>query len=326
MKTNLVLGIDVSKSELDFAEMADSLKQQGCIDNKLRCIKKHLSQYDKDTVRIVFEPTGTYSDKLEQVLIEMGFVYHRVNPSQSHHFALSIGVVNKTDRQAAITLAKMGKALDLPIYHPPSQSVKKRKGLLKALANLVTEQERYKNRLHAEIQLVQPDNDLVSLYQDLIKIYEDKITNLQKKLVDQEDSKFQANKKLGMSVCGIGEVNAVWLLTFTNNLENFDVDKRVVKFLGLAPSSHRSGTSVNKKYGVNKSCAGKIKGNLFMGAKSAIRFNPACKDLYQRLRNKGKNYYQAMIAVMGKLVRQFFAVVKSGVPFDKEYHLKFQKI
>jgi len=326
MKTNLVVAFDVAKSKLDFAEIADSLKQQGCINNKISCIKKHLSQYDKDSVRIVFEPTGTYSDKLEHTLIEMGFVYNRINPTQSHHFACSIGVLNKTDRQAAFTLAQMGKALDLPIYQPASQSVKKRKGLLKALSNLETEQERYKNRLHAEVQLVQPDKDLISMYQDLIKIYKDKITELQKKLVDQEDAEFQATKKLGMTVCGIGEVNAVWLLTFTNGLENFDVDKRVVKFLGLAPGSHRSGSSINKKSGINKGCAGKIRGNLFMGAKSAIRYNPACKDLYHRLRGRGKNYYQAMVAVMAKMVKQFFAVIKSGIPFDKEYHLKYQKI
>lgn len=326
MKTNLVVGIDVSKSDLDFAEMSKILEQEGRISNKLSSIKKYLSKYDPSSVKIVFEPTGSYSDKLQQVLTEMGFVYHRVNPRQSHHFAVCNGVLNKTDRQAAIMLAQMGKVLDLPVHRAASQSIKKRKQLIKAIVNFETEQRRYKNRIHAQHQLAQPNVGLVTHYKDLIDFLQDKINLLQKELIDIKDSLFQSNKAIGMSVCGIGGVIATWLLTFTNNLENFENSKQVKKFLGLAPGSHRSGTSVNKKSGINKSCAGKIRGYLYMGAQSAIRFNPACKNLYKRLRAKGKNYYQAIVAVMCKLVEQFFSVVKSGVRYDKEYHLKFQKI
>jgi len=326
MKTNLVVGFDVSKLNLDFAQMADSLKLEGRIDNNVKIIKKHLSQYDRSTVQIVFEPTGTYSDKLEQVLIEMGFTYHKVNPVQSHHFMLSNGVLNKTDRQAAVTLAQMGKVLDLPVHQPASQANKRRKHLIKAIVDYEKQQIRYKNKLHALAQLAQPIVEIELQYKDMIEYLADKIAVLQKELVDIKDPKFETNRQIGMSVCGIGETNAIWILTLTNNLENFDMAKQVIKFLGLAPGSHQSGSSVNKKSGINKSCTGKIRGYLFMGAKSAIRYNPACKELYERLRARGKNYYQAMVAVMAKLVKQFFAVVKSGKKYEKEYHLKFQKM
>lgn len=326
MKTNLVVGIDVSKSDLDFAEMTDILKREGKITNKVSSIKDHLSQYDPSSVRIVFEPTGTYSDKLQQTLTEMGFVYHRVNPRKSHHFAMSNGVLNKTDRQAAIMLAMMGRVLNLPVHQPDSELITKRKQIIKAIVGLETDQRSYKNKIHALEQLVKPNVILIGVYKEVIDFFEDKIKQLQKELVDVKDVEFEAKKKLAMSICGIGPVISTWLLSLTNNLESFENGKEVKKFLGLAPGSHRSGTSVNKKNGINKGCAGKIRGYLYMGAKSAIRFNPACHNLYNRLRAKGKNYYQAMVAVMGKLIEQFFAVVKSGVKYSKEYHLKYQKI
>ncbi|MEL7251515.1 MAG: hypothetical protein AAFO03_24030 [Bacteroidota bacterium] len=63
----------------------------------------------------------------------------------------------------------------------------------------------------------------------------------------------------------------------------------------------------------------KLRGLLYMGARSAKRFNPACRDLYERLRRKGKCHKVAMVAVCNKMVRQLFAVVKNGVPYRDDF-------
>jgi transposase len=93
---------------------------------------------------------------------------------------------------------------------------------------------------------------------------------------------------------------------------------QVIKFCGLAPGRHQSGSSVQTNRGVSKQSTVKLRAVLYCGARSAIRYNKACKDLYERLRAKGKLYYKAMVAVMAKMLKQVFAVVKSGVPFDNE--------
>jgi len=330
MKTNLIVGIDVSKDTMDFAEKSglqtlSTFIEEGDFSNKKKSINKFLSQYDPKSVRIVFEPTGTYSDKLQQALTAEGFVYHTVNPRQSHHYALSRGVTNKTDAQAARMLAEMGQVLDLPIHRPSSKSNQKRKQLIKAVADLQDDQRRYKNKLHALKQLAEANELLETMCKDLIFNLESQIVILEKELKQIKDVEFEKKKELATSVCGIGDLSATWILTFTNGFESFDTNKKVLKFLGVAPGSHRSGSSVNKKMGINKSCTGKVRGLLFMAAKSAIRFNPACKDLYERLRSKGKNYYQAIVAVMAKLIKQVYAVVTKEVKYEKDYHLKFQK-
>jgi len=56
-----------------------------------------------------------------------------------------------------------------------------------------------------------------------------------------------------------------------------------------------------------------------MCALNAKSTNPACKALFDRLVAKGKNKKPAIIAVCNKLLKQVFAVVKSGIPYNKNY-------
>jgi len=44
-----------------------------------------------------------------------------------------------------------------------------------------------------------------------------------------------------------------------------------------------------------------------------------CRSLYQRLVNKGKSKKLALIAVCNKLIKQAFAIAKSGIPYDPDY-------
>ena len=52
---------------------------------------------------------------------------------------------------------------------------------------------------------------------------------------------------------------------------------------------------------------------------TACSHNTACKALYERLVAKGKSKKLALIAVCNKLLKQAFAIAKSGLPYDAEY-------
>ncbi len=52
---------------------------------------------------------------------------------------------------------------------------------------------------------------------------------------------------------------------------------------------------------------------------NACKSNKACKDLYERITAKGKSKKLALIAVANKLVKQSFAIARSGLEFDQEY-------
>lgn len=59
---------------------------------------------------------------------------------------------------------------------------------------------------------------------------------------------------------------------------------------------------------------------------SACIHNKACREIYERIVNKGKSKKLALIAVCNKLLKQAFAIVKSGVEYDKNHRGALTKI
>ncbi len=52
---------------------------------------------------------------------------------------------------------------------------------------------------------------------------------------------------------------------------------------------------------------------------TACKNNKACKALYDRIVAKGKSKKLALIAVCNKLLKQAFAIAKSGLIYDETY-------
>lgn len=321
----LSIGIDVSKDTLDFCEYDfKTYLKESQLSNLTDSIEDFLGTYDKSTTLFVLEPTGTYSDKLVACLSAGGYQFSLVNPRQSHYYGLAKGILNKDDKQASRMLAEMGATQDLPLYKLPSTEIRLRKSIIQAINGLDKEIQVFKNRIHA----LEQKDFLVAI---IIKSFESIITNLElekaalsSELKSIRDEDYDAKKKLAETVIGVGPSISSWVLTTTDGLTNFHHPKKLMKFFGLAPKSHESGSSVRIKGGINKMAKGKIRGCLYMGALSALKTNKACKDLYERLR-KRKPHYKAMVAVMCKLLKQLFGVIKSGKKFDNDYYLKYVK-
>ena len=64
---------------------------------------------------------------------------------------------------------------------------------------------------------------------------------------------------------------------------------------------------------------GHLRSVLYMCSLSAIKHNKACKDLYTRLKAKGKNAKVALIAVCNKLLKQAFAIATKGTTYPPGY-------
>jgi hypothetical protein len=52
---------------------------------------------------------------------------------------------------------------------------------------------------------------------------------------------------------------------------------------------------------------------------NTCKYNKACGDLSERIVAKGRSKKLALIAVCNKLLKQAFAIAKSGLIYDKEY-------
>ena len=81
----------------------------------------------------------------------------------------------------------------------------------------------------------------------------------------------------------------------------------------------KSGSNMRGKVRITKMGGSLIRSKLFMCSFSAKKSNAACKALSERLVAKGKNGKLALIAVCNKLLKQAFAIVKSGILYRPDF-------
>jgi transposase len=270
---------------------------------------------------IIFESTGNYSLPLAYCLELAEIPFSILTPAQSKGFAQTMKVSHQNDEVDACLLALYGAN-----YRPDnsvleSETLHQLKQKRKHLSSLMSQKGAVDNQLHALSFDKKADPKVLkslTLIQQTLQIQIKEFTDEIFTLTQQE---YQHIYQLMTSIVGIGEKSANSIIIATNGLENFQNPKQLVKFFGLAPRIKESGKSVNQKFGIGKSGVGFVRATLYNAAKAAKRFNLACKELYERLRSKGKCHKVAMVAVMAKLVRQVFAVVKSNTIFDNKFEV-----
>ncbi len=321
-----IFGIDVSLATLDIVELCKGQKKQvSKLNNSASKIQRWLKQIAGKNILCVLEPTGCYSSLLLHYLNLYDIDVKLVNPNQSHGFTKALGIISKNDQQAAHSLAMMGQCLDLPLYNHPDDRMQKRKQLLMGINALKKQKQVLRNQLHAlDYQIIFAPKVVEALKQTLATV-EQQLEQLEEQLNDSTDEEHQQQMDLITSVVGIGSKTAQLLLKATGGLQHFKHARQLSKFTGLVPHSHYSGSSVRIKGRITKKGDKLLRACLYMAARSAKRFNLACKDLYERLRSLGKPHKQAMVAVMNKLIKQAFGVVCSGVAFDNQFYLKYKK-
>ena len=322
-------GIDVSKDTLDYC-LSNRQSKEGLgldqIPNQLTAIQETFAGERFNNTLFILEYTGNYSSKLLYQLSKMERPVSVVNPLASKSFMSAQRITNKNDKQAARSLALMGQSIELRLYKAPSQDMQQRRQTLSVLRALEKQQQMLKNQLHAMDQLPAYPQGAYDALVTVLQTVEAQITPLQESICEvSQTPEFDQAKSFATSVVGIGNKTAEAVLIATNCLEGFDNYDQVSKFLGLTPHSHTSGKAVRIKGGITKYGSSDVRGLLYMCSKSAIAYNLACRELYQRLRKNGKPHKLAAVAVMHKLIKQLFACVKTKTMFDNQYHISKNK-
>lgn len=320
----LPIGIDVSFKTLDYysKDRLDKLTKGVCQNTEL-AILALLAKYDPKTYFLVIEPTGTYGDKLVELAHQKGFTIRLASPKKSSKFMEVLEILNKTDENAAWALYLMGKSKEVTLarFIPQTEMMKQRKQIQITLNGLTKQRNMLRNQIHAMQQRYRPSELALSALHTTLATLEEQIDKLEKELQQLTDEEMEEFNHYAQSVKGIGAKSAALLMLYTNGLKYFEKKSQLSKFVGIVPTSHKSGTSVNKRGSITKSGPSLLRACLYNAAKSAKRYNHACKALYQRLRSNGKSHKLAMIAVINKLLHQVFAVVKSKTLFDNNRYL-----
>lgn len=319
-QANIYVGIDVSKDELVIFYPAKKGWDKAQVVNTLPAINSWLKEFGVGEKHFILEATGPYSQRLIHALNGAGARVSVVNPAQSRAMSKALLKTNKNDDQDAKTLSILGEKLELTAYKMPHSTQKKRKEAFSALASLQKQERQLKNQLHAFSYHVEPNPVAIKALEEVLKSVQEAIQSLEKELTpEQDEDEARQTVERITSINGVGLKTAQAFVTLFGNFQHFQTAKGFAKFIGLSPTEFTSGSSVRGRRSITKNGSSKIRALLFNCARSAIRYNPLCKQLFERLIEKGKNGKVALTAVMHKLARLIFGVVRSGTSFDPEF-------
>lgn len=322
----IYVGVDVSMQELVSVHASAETStgwHKAVIINEISAIQQWLRGMDMSNKHFVLEHTGTYSARLIYCLDQLGACFSVVNPAQSRAMSKVLMKSSKTDDQDAQTLACMGQSLLTKPYRMPSKAQRMRKEAFHALCALQKQERQVQNQLHALAQLVEPNPEVIQAFTHVLAVLRTQIKQLQSQLKpDLEQLEEQHLIARICSIKGVGKATAEAFVALFGDFSTFVSAKAFAKFIGLAPAEFTSGKSVRGRGGITKKGSAKIRALLFNCARSAMNCNPLCKALYQRIIAKGKNGKVALTAVMHKLARQIFGVVKSGLDFDPQFKIQ----
>jgi transposase len=304
--SDLYVGIDVSKSQLDVA-LSTGVYQQFPNDETGHSILGAQLQAEKPEL-IVLEASGGLERALAADLSARGLPVRIVNARLIRHFAKASGLLAKTDQIDARVLVRFGQAMKPEPRVLASEELRVMQALVARRRQLVE-------------MLIMERNRLGCAHKSIQRQLERTIRWLEKELSATDKDTDEALKNSGVwrerielleSVPGIGRVVSLTLVATLPELGSLN-RRQISALVGVAPFNRDSGTMRGKRkiYGGRAN----TRAALYMAALVGARHNPVLKAFYQRLRAAGKPGKVALVACMRKLLTIVNIMVRDGIPW-----------
>lgn len=325
-ETACVVGIDVAKRKFDMALLINNKIKTKVFDNTPAGHRAFSGWLDergaiREEAHLCMEATGPYSELLATHLVQEGWRVSVVNPARIKGFAQGELARNKTDRADAALLARFCVAMRPGLWTPPPVAWRELRGWVDRLQALKDMHQQESNRLEAHRASGQP-----SLVQD-VQIHLDwlakQIKELDRNIHDHIDRHpdLKRDAELIGSIPGIGDTTVAKVLAYAGDMRRFAHAKALAAFIGVTPRQRLSGSSVKGRTMMSRTGHGELRRALYMPGLVARRHNPALKIFGDRLSAAGLAPKAVVGAVMRKLAHLIYGVIKSGEPFDANFHL-----
>lgn len=313
----MIVGIDIAKTSFDAAWEAD-----GCPHHRAFAYTEAglaaLLAATPGEAHYVMEATGVYHARLALWLYQAKRRVSVVNPLVIKRFAQMQLARVKSDKADAALLYQYGRAQALTPWRPTAAEVLELQQAHGWLDDLIGEHTRLANREEAQAHAPRPSafvaQQMAARRRELnrrIKECERHLELLVKKYFPELYARLR-------TIPAIGQKTAIELIIVTHGFERFADTKALSAYVGVSPTTYRSGTSVQGRGAIAKLGQGRMRQLLYLCSWTAKRCNPACRVLYARLKHAGKPKKVINIAIAHKLLRQAFAVAKSNTPFMSE--------
>ncbi|HGO8818921.1 TPA: IS110-like element ISNgo3 family transposase [Neisseria meningitidis] len=312
-----IIGLDISKDTID----ATLHKTNGSIhyikfknnDDGLKQFRLWIKGNRIRKAYIGMEATGIYYEKAADMLSSYYIVYV-INPLKIKDYGKSRFNRTKTDKADSNLIAdyiKRHQDTLIPYQIPKNKALQK---LINLKNQLQQHQKQIKNRLHST------EEDFIrNIHQDLIDTIQDKMEQVKIAISEQIKKQTDNNHYRNLqTIPSIGKDTASVLYAQLTE-KHFKTANQFVSYAGLSPAIIQSGTSVRGRGRLSRYGNRRLKSTLYMPALCAYRFN-AFPKLINNLKKAGKPKMVIIVAIMRKLAKLAYYIVKTGQPYDAERH------
>jgi len=304
-KSNVFVGVDVSKERLDVAvrpsgEHNSFANDEAGIAQMTECLCRLSPEM------ILFEATGGWQMNAVNALAARRLPVVIMNPRQVRDFAKATGQLAKTDAIDAAILAHFAEAVRPEIRELKPLEARKLEALNTRRRQIVEMLTAERNRLITASEWTRPD------IEDLIAFLKKRLAtiNLDINKLIRQSPLWREKDKILKSFPGVGPVTASTMLSDLPELGSLN-PKAIAALVGVAPLNCDSG----KHQGKRKIWGGRagVRSLLFMCAKTAVRCNPVIRGFYERLLRAGKLRKVALTACMHKILIILNAMIRDQV-------------
>ena len=305
--TSVIVGIDVSKSQLDVHVRGSG--ERFVVARDAEGLAALIERLRPLTPRAIgLEATGGFETFVAAGLSSAGLPVVVVNPAQVRSFANALGKRAKTDPIDAAVIAHFVEATAPEIRPLRDEETR-------LLADLVARRRQIVAMIVAERQRERtaPPRVKKSIAR-LLKALQRELDSLDGD-IDQSvrgSPIWREKEDLLVSVPGIGPTIARTLIAELPELGSLD-RRKIAALVGLAPWTRQSGQWRGKSFiGGGRSA---VRATLFLGAMVAARHNPELKVFRDKLVAAGKPKIVALIAVARKLLVMLNAIIRDAKPW-----------
>lgn len=306
MSDSFFIGIDVSSQTLEIARSDQAATWQ--VTNDAAGIEQLVQQLaGLGPALVVLEATGGYEFEAACALQAARLAVAVVNPRTARDFARAMGALAKTDALDARMLAAFARVLH---QHP------ERERFVKPLADAQLQRlQALVLRRRQLVQMITSERQRMRVCHAAARPSIERVIEFLKRELEDSDGDVanhvqQHHAELAAalaSVPGVGATSVAVLLAELPELGKLD-RRRIAALVGVAPLNRDSG----QMRGQRSIWGGRadVRRTLYMATLTAVRYNPALKEFYERLVAAGKRKKVALVAAMRKLLGVLNAIAK----------------
>ena len=142
----------------------------------------------------------------------------------------------------------------------------------------------------------------------------EKMEKIEKQFIDKINRRNDVD--ILTSIKGIGDITASYFIAEIGNIERFKNKKKLIAYIGTDPSITQSGSSINRRGRISKKGSKSLRRTLYIMAMGTIRSNEYFKSYYLKKRQEGMQHRKAIVALINKLVRVIYALLKKREKFS----------